>query len=219
MENYNDNQPQQPEQPQYAQPGQPQCQQASEQSQYSQSDRVSTSKIRSRIQAKRNGGYDSGVMPDLNVYQQPVQPQYQQPAQPQYQQPDPAQYQQPVQPQYQQPAQPQYQQPQYQQAGNRPVQKPNVPNAVAALVLGILSIITSCYIIGLVLGIIGLVLANKGRQAYQETPDAYNGYGMLNAGRIMSIIGICLGGLWTLYWIIVAVIGVGMGLAGASMFL
>ncbi len=99
------------------------------------------------------------------------------------------------------------------------MQKPNVPNAVAALVLGILSIITSCYIIGLVLGIIGLVLANKGRQAYQETPDAYNGYGMLNAGRIMSIIGICLGGLWTLYWIIVAVIGVGMGLAGASMFL
>ena len=99
------------------------------------------------------------------------------------------------------------------------MQKPNVPNAVAALVLGILSIITSCYIIGLVLGIIGLVLANKGRQAYQETPDAYNGYGMLNAGRIMSIIGICLGGLWTFYWIIVAVIGAGMGLAGASMFL
>lgn len=130
----------------------------------------------------------------------------QQPGQQPYQPQQP--YQQPYQPQ--QPGQPQ---PQYQQGF--PAPKPTLPNAVAALVLGILSIVTSCWFVGLVLGIIGLVLGNKGRQVYAAAPDAYTGYGMLNAGRIMSIIGICIGGLYVLYVIVfVAIIGVGVGLAG-----
>ncbi|MCC8063258.1 MAG: hypothetical protein LIO68_08490 [Rikenellaceae bacterium] len=114
-----------------------------------------------------------------------------------------------------QPQQPYQPQPQYQQG--YPAPKPTLPNAVASLVLGILSIVTSCWFVGLILGIIGLVLGNKGRQAYMLAPDSYSGYGMLNAGRIMSIIGICIGGLYILYVIVfVAIVGMGAGLAGMS---
>ena len=75
-----------------------------------------------------------------------------------------------------------------------------LPNATAVLVLGICSIVFSC--VGLVLGIIGIVLASKGRKMYREAPHLYDGYGQLNAGYIMSIIGVCIGGLTVLYLII-----------------
>ena len=87
--------------------------------------------------------------------------------------------------------------------------QPQLPNATATLVLGILSIVFGCLFVGLVLGIIGLVLSKKGKEAYQANPSGYSGYGSLNAGRILSIIGIVLNGLWILYLIIfVAIIGV-----------
>lgn len=73
------------------------------------------------------------------------------------------------------------------------------PNAVAALVLGICSIVLGCFFVGLVCGIIGLVLANKGIKCYNLTPEQYKGYGMLNAGRILSIIGIVLNGVYIMY--------------------
>jgi hypothetical protein len=86
--------------------------------------------------------------------------------------------------------------------------KQQLPNASATLVLGILSIITGCFILGLILGIIGLVISSKDKKMYDENPQAYNGYGSLNAGRILSIIGIVLGGLIILYGIIwVLIIG------------
>ncbi|MFZ4056782.1 MAG: CCC motif membrane protein [Ferruginibacter sp.] len=74
-----------------------------------------------------------------------------------------------------------------------------LPNATAALVLGILSIVGSfCYgIVGLICGIIGLVLANKDRKLYQASPDLYSAssYSSSNAGRTCSIIGIILSSL------------------------
>ncbi len=83
-----------------------------------------------------------------------------------------------------------------------------LPNATVVLVLGICSIVFSCFFVGLVLGIIGMVLAKKPRQMYKESPNSYDGYGQLNAGWIMSIIGTCLGGLYVVYWIIwVAILG------------
>ena len=85
-------------------------------------------------------------------------------------------------------------------------QKTPLPNAVAVLILGICSIVFSCFFIGLICGIIGLVMASKPRKLYKENPSAYDGYGQLNAGWIMSIIGVCLGGLYTIYWIIWVVI-------------
>ena len=86
-------------------------------------------------------------------------------------------------------------------------QKQQLPNAVAVLVLGICSIVINCYGIGLILGIIGLVLASTGRKMYKENPAQYDGWGSLNAGFIMSIIGVAIGAIWTIFiifWIAVA---------------
>ncbi|NML22526.1 DUF4190 domain-containing protein [Pseudoflavitalea sp. G-6-1-2] len=77
-----------------------------------------------------------------------------------------------------------------------------LPNATAVLVLGICSIVFGCFYIGLVLGIIGLVLANKSRKMYRENPTIWDGYSQLNAGWIMSIIGIVLGAIYIVYVIV-----------------
>lgn len=92
------------------------------------------------------------------------------------------------------------------QPQQNPTQKTMLPNATAVLVLGICSIVFGCVFIGLVLGIIGLVLSGKGRKLYKENPTAWEGYGQLNAGFIMSIIGIAIGALYTLYYLIIVVI-------------
>jgi hypothetical protein len=101
----------------------------------------------------------------------------------------------------------------------QPVQKKVLPNSGAILVLGILSLIPFCVLVGLVLGIIGLVMSKEVKQMYEKNPDAYLGYGNLNAGRILCIIGIVLGGIQlfvALLWIIgiSTVIGAIGGLTG-----
>lgn len=88
--------------------------------------------------------------------------------------------------------------------------KQTLPNAVAVLVLGILSIITSCWIIGLILGIIAVTISKKPMRLYYENPQLWDGYGMLNAGRICGIIGIVFGSLSIIYWIFV------VGILGAA---
>lgn len=86
------------------------------------------------------------------------------------------------------------------------IQPSNLPNATAALVLGIISIVGAfCYgVVGIICGIIGLVLANKDRKLYQSTPDLYtaSSYSSSNAGRVCSIIGLVLGGIFLLIMII-----------------
>jgi hypothetical protein len=78
----------------------------------------------------------------------------------------------------------------------------DVPNATGALVLGICSIVFSfCYgAPGLIMAIIGMVLASKGNRLYEANPSAYkaSSYNNLKAGRICSIIGLIIGGLFTL---------------------
>ena len=78
-------------------------------------------------------------------------------------------------------------------------QPSNLPNATAALVLGIISLVGAlCYgIVGVICGIIGLVLANKDRKLYQAAPELYSSssYSTLNAGRVCSLIGLILGSL------------------------
>jgi hypothetical protein len=88
-----------------------------------------------------------------------------------------------------------------------------LPNATTVLVLGICSIVISCFGIGLVLGIIGIVLGGKSKKLYKESPASYDGFGQLNAGYIMSIIGTCLSGLYVIYLIIWVAI---LGTAGAA---
>ena len=75
------------------------------------------------------------------------------------------------------------------------VTKKTAPNSVAALVLGICSIVLVCGFVGLVCGIVGLVLANKGLVQYNEDPSLYTDNKMLNAGKITSIIGIVFGAI------------------------
>lgn len=79
----------------------------------------------------------------------------------------------------------------------------NAPNAVAALVLGILSVVCGCFFVGLIFGIIGLILASKGMKICALEPADYKNVGMLNAGKVLSIIGIVLSGV-ALIWAIVS---------------
>ncbi|WKD86440.1 hypothetical protein KCTC32516_01815 [Polaribacter huanghezhanensis] len=74
------------------------------------------------------------------------------------------------------------------------MEKQKLPNSTTVLVLGIISIITCCCygIIGLILGIIALVLANSAKKIYLETPENYTGYSNVTTGKILSIIGIIL---------------------------
>ena len=78
------------------------------------------------------------------------------------------------------------------------MEKRNLPNGTAVLVLGILSILTcSCYgVIGLTLGIIALVLAKKDLKLYQESPELYLNYKNINTGKILGIIGIILSSIY-----------------------
>ncbi len=87
-----------------------------------------------------------------------------------------------------------------------------LPNATAVLVLGILSIVLCwCYgVVGLVLGIIALVLANKASTALSEDPKAFLPASIANmkAGKVCAIIGVSLSGLYILILIIyIAFIG------------
>ena len=80
------------------------------------------------------------------------------------------------------------------------MERRNLPNGTAVLVLGILSIITCCCygFIGLILGIIALVLANKDLKMYQENPELYLNYKNVSIGRVLGIIGIVLSSLFLL---------------------
>jgi hypothetical protein len=78
----------------------------------------------------------------------------------------------------------------------------DVPNATAVLVLGIISLASFwCYgIVGIVLGIIGLAISSSSHKAIKLEPQRYTQSSIknLNAGRIMSIIGLSVGGLFIL---------------------
>ncbi len=93
---------------------------------------------------------------------------------------------------------------------NQPVQSFNtpqpLPNSTTVLVLGILSIAV-CGCVGLpsiIMGIIALSMSSKAKTLYLENPGVYTegSFKNMNAGRICSIIGLCLSGLSIIYWII-----------------
>lgn len=81
-----------------------------------------------------------------------------------------------------------------------------LPNATLVLVLSILSIpLCCCYgIIGLGMAIAAFVLANKDKALYESNPTAYTpgSYSNINTGRILAIIGMVLGGVYTIITII-----------------
>lgn len=81
------------------------------------------------------------------------------------------------------------------------MEKRNLPNATAVLILGICSILTCCCygIVGLILGVVALVLYKKDMALYKENPELYSNYSNLNIGRILAIIGVVIGGLYFLF--------------------
>ncbi|MEO8934076.1 MAG: CCC motif membrane protein [Xanthomarina sp.] len=90
------------------------------------------------------------------------------------------------------------------------MEKQPLKNSTLILVLGILSIVTCCCygILGLPLGIVTLILANKSTKLYAESPELYTGYSNVKTGKILGIIGIVLNVIFIayLFWII-SVIG------------
>ncbi len=89
------------------------------------------------------------------------------------------------------------------------MEKRNLPNGTAVLVLGILSILTCCCygVIGLTLGIIALVLAKKDLKLYQESPELYLNYKNINTGKILGIIGIVLSSIAMIGFIFILSLG------------
>lgn len=80
-----------------------------------------------------------------------------------------------------------------------------LPNATATLVLGILSIVV-CFICG----IIALAISNKDISIYKANPELYSeaSYNNIKAGRICSIIGICLQLVVVIFYVILMVFAV-----------
>lgn len=98
-----------------------------------------------------------------------------------------------------------------------------LPNSTAVLVLGIVSIVSvfcSYGLFGIVLGILGLVLSANPISLYNTNPQLYteSSYKNLKAGRICSIIGISLGGLFILLGIL-AIVGIFGGLIALLPFM
>jgi len=98
----------------------------------------------------------------------------------------------------------------------------SLPNSVAVLVLGILSIITCwCYgIIGIILSIIALVLYKDVKAMYKRTPEEFTYASLTNAkaGRVCAIIGLVLSALWLVIIILIYTLGL-MAISGLDTFI
>ena len=102
-----------------------------------------------------------------------------------------------------------------QEFSNQGFQKP-LPNASVVLVLGIISIVLCwCHgIIGLIIAIIALVLANKDLALYNNNPEMYtpSSYSNLKSGRTIAIIGLVLAGVF-LFFMIISLLFLGLNFA------
>jgi len=81
------------------------------------------------------------------------------------------------------------------------MEQQKLPNSTLILVLGILSILTCCCygVLGLILGVIAMVMANKATAVYMESPEQYTGYQNVKTGKILAIIGIIINLLYLGY--------------------
>ena len=78
------------------------------------------------------------------------------------------------------------------------MEKRNLPNATAVLVLGIVSILSCCCygIVGIIFGAVALFLAQKDLKLYNAEPELYQNYNNLKIGRTLAIIGISLSAVY-----------------------
>lgn len=80
------------------------------------------------------------------------------------------------------------------------MEKQKLPNSTLILILGIFSIITCCCygIIGLILGIVAIVLADKATKIYAANPEDYTGFNNVKTGKMLAIIGIILSAIYVI---------------------
>ncbi len=86
----------------------------------------------------------------------------------------------------------------------------DLPNSTAVLVLGILSIVLSCWyfsIIGVVLSIIALVLSGKDLTRYYSNPNQFtdSSFHNLKSGRVCAIIGLTVAVIFFIFMVLILV--------------
>ena len=86
-------------------------------------------------------------------------------------------------------------QPAYGGYGSYGVAPTQHPQAVLAMVLGIVGLVFSSICLGGLIGIAGIVLGRKARKEIDATPGRYTGRGMATAGLITGIISCALSAL------------------------
>lgn len=77
-----------------------------------------------------------------------------------------------------------------------------LPNATTVLVLGILSIVV-CFICG----IVALIISSGDKRLYEQNPNLYtaSSYDFIRAGRICSIISLCLWAIGIVFYVFIFV--------------
>ncbi len=92
--------------------------------------------------------------------------------------------------------------------------KPDAPNSIAVLILGIVSLVLtlmSCGIGGgVITGIIGLFLGIGSNKAIKESPNQFSEKSIKNtkAGKIMSLIGLIISAVGVFVYIVVVVFAI-----------
>ena len=98
----------------------------------------------------------------------------------------------------------------------QPPQQVALPNASTVLTLGIISVVLCwCHgIVGLVLAIVALILANKDMALYNANPGGFTpaSYSNVKSGRNIAIIGLVLAGVF-LFFLIIALLFLGLNFA------
>lgn len=94
-----------------------------------------------------------------------------------------------------------------------------LPGATAGLVFGICSLVFSFPVVGIILAWLGYSKSRDAKALGEQNPGVYTNLGVAQAGYIVGIVGLILGGLSTLCgcgYVIFFVIMIGAGAAGAA---
>ncbi|MBN8567072.1 MAG: DUF4190 domain-containing protein [Flavobacteriales bacterium] len=81
------------------------------------------------------------------------------------------------------------------------MEKQKLPNSTAILILGIFSILTCCCygVLGILLSVIALYLANKDTQLYMENKELYSNYSNIKTGKVLAYIGLILSIIYLIF--------------------
>ena len=81
------------------------------------------------------------------------------------------------------------------------MEQKKLPNGVLSIVLGILGFICCCTgVLGAISSGIGFYLALQSEKMYKADPEAYDNYGQIKTGKIISLIALILSVLMIVRW-------------------